>query len=352
MAITVTSPPSATEWNASLTTLPKAHVLQSWEWGAFKTRYGWQPTRRLWVDGARVRAAASILTRRAARGLASIMYVPKGPALDYDDEPLLDRVLADLEHATQHARALFCKIDADVEASTLTGQAVAATLRRRGWRPSTEQVQFKNTICIDLTRTDDEMLAAMKSKWRYNVRLAQRKGVTVRQGSITDLGLLYHLYRETADRDGFVIRPEPYYEDAWGSFIQVGLAQPLIAEVKGEPVAMVIAFRFARQAWYMYGASRAIHRDKMPNHLLQWTAVQWAKEQGCTVYDMWGAPDELVESDPLWGVYRFKRGFGGEFVEHIGAWDFPISHLGYWFYTAAMPRVLSVMRRRYWQRKD
>jgi lipid II:glycine glycyltransferase (peptidoglycan interpeptide bridge formation enzyme) len=195
------------------------------------------------------------------------------------------------------------------------------------------------------------MLAAMKSKWRYNVRLAQRKGVTVRQGSVTDLGLLYRLYKETAARDGFVIRPETYYEDAWGSFIQAGLARPLIAEVEGEAVAMIIAYRFAGRAWYMYGASRAIHRDKMPNHLLQWTAMQWAKEQGCTAYDMWGAPDELVDSDPLWGVYRFKRGFGGEFVEHIGAWDFPVSQLGYWLYTAVMPRVLSVMRRRYWQRE-
>jgi lipid II:glycine glycyltransferase (peptidoglycan interpeptide bridge formation enzyme) len=101
----------------------------------------------------------------------------------------------------------------------------------------------------------------------------------------------------------------------------------------------------------MYGASRTVHRDKMPNHLLQWKAIQWAKARGCTIYDMWGAPDELLESDPLWGVYRFKQGFGGEFVEHIGAWDFAPSRFGYWLYSFVMPRVLAAMRQRYWRRE-
>jgi lipid II:glycine glycyltransferase (peptidoglycan interpeptide bridge formation enzyme) len=85
----------------------------------------------------------------------------------------------------------------------------------------------------------------------------------------------------------------------------------------------------------------------MPNHLLQWEALRWARSQGCTVYDWWGAPDELSESHPMWGVYRFKEGFGGKFTAHIGAWDYPVSRLRYWVYTVAMPRVLDVMRRRH-----
>jgi lipid II:glycine glycyltransferase (peptidoglycan interpeptide bridge formation enzyme) len=190
------------------------------------------------------------------------------------------------------------------------------------------------------------------------VRLAVRKGVTVRRGTATDVPLLYHMYADTAARNGFVIRPEEYYHDAWGAFIEAGLAQPLIAEVEGESVAMVIMFHFppaslgvgGGRAWYMYGASRSLHREKMPNHLLQWEAMRWAREQGCATYDMWGAPDVLDESDPLWGVYRFKRGFGGEFVRHIGAWDFPVSRLGYWLYTGVIPRLLAAMRWSYWRR--
>jgi lipid II:glycine glycyltransferase (peptidoglycan interpeptide bridge formation enzyme) len=339
---------SRSEWNAVLAALPNAHVLQSWEWGEFKARYGWRPARHLWRTGDHPCAAASVLTRRLSRWPVSVMYAPKGPALDYGDGALLENVLAGLEEIARRARALFVKIDPDVRAE---GGAVIETFRRRGWVSSREQIQFRNTVLVDLTRTPDEMLAAMHQKTRYNVRLAARKGVTVRTGTLADLPLLYRMYAETAARDGFVIRPETYYHDAWGAFIEAGLAQPLVAEVARKPVAMVIIFCFGNRAWYMYGASRDAQREKMPNHLLQWEAMQWARAQGCTVYDMWGAPDELTESDPLWGVYRFKEGFGGEFVRHIGAWDFPVSRLGYWLYTAAMPRVLDAMRQAYWKRR-
>jgi peptidoglycan pentaglycine glycine transferase (the first glycine) len=348
----IADPASRDEWNAALAALPKAHVLQSWEWGEFKARHGWQTARYLWLEGDRPQAAASVLTRRIGHGLASVAYVPKGPALDYGDSVLLKRVLAHLETTAREERALFVKIDPDVQADTAEGKTMVETLHRRGWTLSNEQIQFRNTICIDLAHGPDEILAAMKSKWRYNVRLAERKGVTVRQGALADLPLLYRMYAETAARDGFVIRAEPYYQDAWGSFIKAQLAQPFIAEAEGEPVAMVIIFRFADRAWYMYGASRDAHRKRMPNHLLQWEAMRWAREQGCAVYDMWGAPDALEESDSLWGVYRFKQGFGGEFVEHIGAWDFPVSRLGYRLYTGAMPRVLAAMRWAHWKRES
>jgi peptidoglycan pentaglycine glycine transferase (the first glycine) len=349
MTLHITQHASRADWNAALANLPAAHVLQTWEWGAFKSCYGWQPTRCLWLEDDRPRAAASTLTRHLGRWLAAVMYVPKGPALDYGDTALLEQVLAHLEATARQGRALFVKIDPDVRADTSEGKAIVKVLRRRGWLASREQVQFRNTMCVDLTRSPDDLLAAMKSKWRYNVRLAVRRGVTVRRGTSTDLPLLYQMYAETAVRDGFVIRPETYYHDAWGAFFEAGLAQPLIAEVEGEPVAMVIIFRFGKQAWYMYGASHAVHREKMPNHLLQWEAMQWARGQGCTVYDMWGAPDALDESDPLWGVYRFKEGFGGKFVEHIGAWDFPASRPGYWLYTTVMPRVLAAMRWQHWR---
>ncbi|MBN1811283.1 MAG: peptidoglycan bridge formation glycyltransferase FemA/FemB family protein [Anaerolineae bacterium] len=342
---------SRDHWNTALASLPGPHVLQSWEWGEFKSRYGWQPDRCLWLENDQPCAAASVLTRRLGRWPVAVSYVPKGPTLDYSDSGLLNRVLAHLEATARHERALFVKIDPDVQADATAGKAVVEALRRRGWRPSREQIQFRNTMLLDLTRDPDEILAAMKPKWRYNIRLAGRKDVTIRHGQPADLPLLYQMYAETSARDGFVIRPEEYYRDAWGSFIDAGLAQPFIAEVEKEPVATVIIFHFGERAWYMVGASRDTHRERMPNHLLQWEAMLWAREQGCTVYDMWGAPDVPDESDPMWGVYRFKQGFGGEFVKHIGAWDWPVSQLGCWLYTNVMPRVLDTMRRAYWKRK-
>lgn len=349
------------EWNAALLSLSRPHVLQSWEWGAFKERHGWAATRLLLEADGRPAAAASVLRRRATPFPLSILYVPKGPILDHADpsglspsEPALSAVkgrslhsltvaLAELERLARRERAIFVKIDPDVPNENRDLQRL---LRQRGWRPSAEQIQFRNTLLSDLTLSEEELLAGMKSKTRYNVRLAARRGVTVRLGTRADLPLFYQMYAETASRDGFIIRPYDYYEDAWGSFVEAGLAQVFRAYLD-EPLAGVIVFRFGPTAWYFYGASRDRYRHLMPNHLLQWEAMRWAKAQGCTAYDWWGAPDVLDESDPMWGVYRFKEGFGGQFVEGIGAWDFPTSRVLYWLYTTVMPRYLDWLRGRH-----
>ena len=339
-------------WNAALAALPLAHVLQTWEWGQFKARHGWTPHYLLWQHpqgdaGLRPTAAALVLRRQISRLPFCVMYVPKGPAMDYADAPLADQVLSDLERFARQSRAIFIKIDPDLNPHPLPFSLVG----RREWRESAEQIQFRNTMEIDLRYSEDELLAAMHQKTRYNIRLAQKRGVTVRTGSLADLELLYAMYDETARRDHFIIRPLDYYRDAWGSFIEAGLAQPLIGEVESVPVAALILFNFAGRAYYFYGMSRDLHRDKMPNHLLQWEAMRWSRAQGCAVYDMWGAPDVLVESDPMWGVYRFKQGFGGRFVQHIGAWDYVASSPLYWLYTTAMPHVLDLLRRRHWQER-
>lgn len=333
-------------WNEVTAKLPGSHVLQSFEWGEFKARYGWKPTRLLFEEGGQVRAAASVLCRQLPRLPLRVMYVPKGPLLDYSDGQLLSHVLASLEDLARAQRAIFVKIDPDVD---LEENTVVEILRDRGWRPSSEQVQFRNTILIDLQRSEDELLANMKAKTRYNIRLARRRGVKVRVGSLEDLPLFYEMYAETGRRDNFIIRPFAYYRDAWGAFIGAELARLFLAEYEGEPLAGLIAFRFGQRAWYMYGASTRKHRNLMPNHLLQWEAIRWAKNEGCTIYDMWGAPDVLDESDPLWGVYRFKEGFGGQFVRHIGAYDYPVSRLLYWLYTVLMPRYLDFLRARHRQ---
>jgi lipid II:glycine glycyltransferase (peptidoglycan interpeptide bridge formation enzyme) len=270
-------------------------------------------------------------------------------------------VLADLEELGRRKGAIFVKIDPDVvigtgipgEASAReseVGLSVLQDLLANGWRLSGEQVQFRNTVLIDLPPDLDQLLANMKQKTRYNIRLAERKGVTVRVGEASDLELLYKMYVETSVRDDFVIRNWEYYQTLWTKMMGAGLAEPLIAEVQGEPVAGVVIFRFAGRAWYMQGMSRPAHREKMPNYLLQWEAIRRAKTSGCTTYDLWGAPDEFSEGDPLWGVYRFKEGLGGKVVRHIGAWDLPIKPLAYKLYTQTLPRVLDIMRRRGKQR--
>jgi lipid II:glycine glycyltransferase (peptidoglycan interpeptide bridge formation enzyme) len=200
---------------------------------------------------------------------------------------------------------------------------------------------------LDLTRPEEELLAAMKSKWRYNIRLAQRKGVRVEEGNEGNLELFYELYRETSERDGFLIRAFPYYRDVWSTMLRANYAQIFFARVGQETVAGLILFVFGARAWYFYGASRNAHRELMPNHLLQWEAIRWAKQRVCREYDFWGAPDRLDESDPMYGVYNFKMGFGGQFVERIPAHDFVVNPALYWLYAVARPKYLARLRRRH-----
>jgi peptidoglycan pentaglycine glycine transferase (the first glycine) len=221
-------------------------------------------------------------------------------------------------------------------------------LVRRGWRLSSDQIQFKNTVLIDLHPSEEEMLARMKQKTRYNIRLAEKKGVLVRIGTMEDLDMLYKMYAETSVRDGFVIRDNGYYQTVWKTFMssEEPTCEPLIADVDGEPVAGIFVFYFAGRAYYVYGMSRNAHREKMPTYLLQWEAMKRAKAKGCDVYDLWGAPDVFDESDSMWGVYRFKEGLGGEVVRTLGAWDFAPNPFWYKMYSEIIPRVLGLMRSR------
>jgi lipid II:glycine glycyltransferase (peptidoglycan interpeptide bridge formation enzyme) len=202
-------------------------------------------------------------------------------------------------------------------------------------------------MVLDLRRSEDELLAAMKPKTRYNIRLGARRGVVVRAGeSSADLDRLVDLYAETSVRDRFVIRPREYYLRAWSDFIAAGLARPFLAEVEGQAVAGLIVFRWGPGAWYLYGMSSAAHREAMPNHALQWAAIQWARDAGCTTYDFWGAPEAADPSDPLWGLYRFKEGFGAHHVRLVGSWDHTERPRLYWLYSKALPRILAWTRRR------
>ena len=366
-------------WNSLISELPNPHFLQTYEWGRVKAKYGWMPLYVVWTDNGQFFvmkdtdhwsldtdhcvAAALILKRQILRnGFAarlSILYSPKGPLLDWSDEVLRKRVLNDLQAFAKKQGAIFLKTDPDVVLGTGVpqaeddyidkgGQVVMSELKRRGWLYSSDQIQFKNTVLIDLNPSEEALLAQMKQKTRYNIRLAEKKGVNLRVGNQEDLGMLYKMYAETSIRDGFVIRDEDYYKTVWNLFMKSGepACEPLIADVNGEPVAAIFVFYFAERAYYVYGMSRDKHREKMPTYLLQWEAIKRAKAMGCRVYDLWGAPDVLDESDSMWGVYRFKEGLGGKVVRTLGAWDFAPHPFWYKLYSEIIPRALDVMRSR------
>ena len=342
---------SADEWSRILVSLPQPPLLQSYHWGEFKRHYGWSPERWAWTgEDGRPRAAAQVLRRRwpssSRLSFASVAYCPRGPVLDWADTPLTGVVLRDLAAFASRPRTLMIKLEPDIE----TSEEVLKHLAGGGWFRSTQSVQFGSTMLLDLRLSEEQLLAAMKPKTRYNIRLAAKRGVEVRAGTAQDFDCLYDLYAETSVRDGFVIRPRGYYRRAWSEFMEAGLAQPLIARVEGEPVAGLIVYRYGRRAWYLYGMSRTASRERMPNHALQWAAIRWARDSGCDAYDLWGAPESPDPADPMWGVYRFKEGFGARLVRLAGSWDFTARPAAYRLYTAGLPRLLGWTRRRQQER--
>lgn len=338
----------AEAWDARVLALPAPHLLQSWAWGDFKARWGWAVERLVWpddgvaaddgatadgratvVDGAAVSAIAQVLTRRVGRAPFRVGYIPKGPLMARPDDPAAwRRVLADLEDWARARRLVLLKFDADVPAGADT---VAAAWRSRGWMPSGEQIQFPNTMLSDLTVGEAALWAGMKPDTRRKIRFAERHGVTLRHGGKADLDTFYDLYAATGARQGFGIRSRDYYLDAWSMFLDRGWSTVILAEREGQALAGVIPVAFGDTAWYLYGASADVGREHRPAYLAQWESLRWAVGRGCTRYDWWGGPTVLDERDSLWGVYRFKSGFGATLAAQQGAWDFPC---GGWRYAA------------------
>ncbi len=342
-----TSGPEAERWDAFVAARPDSHILQSSRWGQFKAAFGWQAACVAIEDEGRLVGGAQVLFRSLAPGL-TVAYVPKGPVVDWADEETVEALLTALHDLVSKKQAILLKIEPDLPDEP----ANVEMLRAYGFRSSPQTVQPRSTILLDLTADEQTILAGMKSKTRYNVRLAARKEVVVREGMTDDLELFYHLMQLTGQRDDFGVHSRAYYEEAYRRFVPAGLARLFLADYQGRTLAALMAFAFGRRAWYLYGASSDEERQRMPNHLLQWEAIRWAKGRGCCLYDLWGIPDEVganpqlyqstqTRSGGLWGVYRFKQGFGGRVARYVGAYDYPYSPALYWIYNKVMTRRAS-----------
>lgn len=306
------------QWHAALQA-HHSHFLQSWAWGEFKAKFGWA-AHHLQTD----QAAAQILFRRLPLGL-TIGYVPKGPLLDWNDEAAVKTTLSRLRAIAKQQGAIFLKIEPPV---AIENETVRQWLLQSGFQAA-DTIQPNSTSVVDIRGDEADILARMKQKTRYNIRLAARKGVSVRVGSGADMPTFYQLSQLTATRDGFAIHDLAYYQTVYDGFAPDDCAL-LLAEFEGQPLAALMVFRHQQTAYYVYGASSNERRNLMPTYLIQWEAMRWARALGCTQYDLWGLPDADAATleaefqhrhDGLWGVYRFKRGFNGQLERSLGAFD-------------------------------
>ena len=317
------------EWDAFVAAHPHGSLLQMTNWARLKSQFGWR-SQRVWLkrDG-RLMAGAQILFRSAAMGLIRIAYVPHGPLVDWHDEEQVSVLFNQIDHVVYEQRTGMIKIEPLLWQNEMSPADWETLCKRQGCLPNTDTIQPPQTIVVDLQSSEEEILSRMKQKTRYNIRLSARKGVTVRRGSADDIPIFNHLTRITSLRNSFGVHEPAYYQMVYELFAPENAAL-LIAEYEGRPLSAIMVFRCGQRAAYLYGASDNEERKRMPNYAVQWAAIQWAKEQGCSEYDLWGVPDfpeEELESnfrqrdEGLWGVYRFKRGFGGQLKRTVGTAD-------------------------------
>lgn len=309
---------SLADWNHFLSAHPNTHLLQTGEWGELKSAFGWKPVRI--VNGA---AGVQILFRKLPLGF-TIGYIPKVNI----NESLWDEI----DSVCKQNHAVFLKLEPDSwgDNSSITNYQL---------RISPHNIQPPHTLIIDIKDSEENILARMKQKTRYNIRLAVKKGVTTRTWD--DIESFHRMMLLTGGRDGFGIHSLEYYQRAYELLHPREMGEILVAEYEGRPLAALFVARSGNRAYYLYGASTDEERNRMPAYLLQWEAMKWAKARGCEEYDLWGIPDEQegtleanfeTRHDGLWGVYRFKRGFGGQFRRAAQAMDRVYNAILYWAY--------------------
>jgi len=313
-------------------------LLQSGFWGSFKAEFGWQAV-ALRYSPQEEELRLLILCRRLALGF-NLAYIPHGPLTKEPEEGREDylawmgrAVLPLLPGGTVFVRF-------DLPWGTVgEGVQPPPLLTSSYFRKAPMDIQPPNTVIIDISGSEEELLASMKSKTRYNIRLAIKRGVEVSEGSYADLDRWYTLYQETAKRDRITLHSGDYYSRLLRMAAEYGKGAPeiklFLACHDDDLLAGIIVALKGDSAWYLYGASSTRKRNLMANYALQWRAMQWARERGCRTYDLFGIPPENDPGHPMYGLYRFKTGFGGEILNRYGCYDFVYKPAAYVLYRAA-----------------
>ena len=324
---------SAAAWDSFVATHSAGHLLQTADWGQFKAEFGWKAQIVALTDSSgRIICGAQVLFRQLHRLIPSavplsIAYIPGGPLFG---EPETDpKLWQAIDRAALRHGALWLKVEPCDWYVPRPG--LADRLRASGLKPALQTIQPPRTVVLDLTGSEDDILKRMNQSTRYKAKLGPKKEIEVRCGTTAaDLDSFNALMAVTGVRDAFGVHDPAYYRRAFAHFSGGERCALILASYQGQDLAGVMVFRQGEQAYYLYGASSNAERNRMPTFIAQWAAIRWARDNGALFYDMWGIPDAEEatleadfesRSDGLWGVYGFKRGWGGRIVRSVGAWD-------------------------------
>lgn len=328
-----------------------AHFLQSTEWA--RVKYMWKNEIVIAEDeNGKIKGAMSLLIRKIPLFKYTMMYSPRGPVCDRYDEDVIKELIAGAKELAKKYHSYVLKIDPDMPVSDEKFCNIMKKLNFRFDKSKNfEGVQPRFVFRKDVSGMDeDALINSFESKTRYNLRLAMRKGVTARIGTREDLPAFREIMMTTGVRDGFLPRSLEYFEkmyDEMGDALRLYLIYYNDVLVSGS-----IAILYGNKVWYLYGASSNEYRNVMPNYLMQWEMMKWALENNCEVYDFRGVSGDLNKGQQLGGLLRFKKGFGGELVEFVGALDYLfVSKFTYFFFEKG-EHFYREMRRRIFLRKN
>lgn len=304
------------------------HILQSYEWGEFRENSGIKIVRLGVFDNQKIINGLQLTIHFLPKTNFTIGYLPRPKELT---SPLIEAVTK----IGKENNCIFIKIES-------SGSGAA---EQRSNQAISNSILPRYTFHLDLTQSEDEIMKKMHEKTRYNIRLAQRHGLLVRQGeSLDDLKIFLRLQKETAKRQNFEVKPHAYFQKMWKVLEPKRMLCLLICHLPAasrqppdtSSLSSILLFRFKDILYYPYGGSSTLHREMMPNHLLHWEAIKLGKKLGCKVYDFWGAYKNKAEvSDPWYGIYRFKSGFGGKIIEHPQSIDLVFNSSVYKLYKLA-----------------
>ncbi len=343
-------PETARKWRDFVAASPHGDVLQTLEWGPVKSPEYAPLAVSIERDG-RLAATCLVLKKRLPLG-KSYFYLSRGPILDWSDETLAREMFEKLRELGKKHRAIFLRTDPCVLDETPN---VKGLLAKIGFIASPDSgsifggLQPRCNMKLDLSAPIEQVFEdKFESKWRYNTRLATKKGVEIRSDCRReDLKIFHDIYRVTGARNTFKGYSLAYFEKMWDALQPSGILRLFIAEHERQHLSAALAFILPPHAWYMFGASSNEKRNLMPNHLMQWTMMQWAKENGCNSYDFRGVPDPDLHEIPAHeeGLVKFKTGFGAQMTRYIGEYDLPLDKIGYWAYTKARPKLIAAVKK-------
>jgi len=327
------------QWNALVMGESTFTMLQSWEWGEFKEKFGWKPYRIAVMEGGELIAGAQLLIKSLVPGLFRMIYVPRGPVGEWHNPSVGTLLFEEMHRVARDHKAIFLRIEPPI----MHDSPHVSFLQDHGFQPNSYSNQPIATIFIDLQQGMEYVMSQFHQKTRYNIRYAKRREVTFRIGTEEDLPVFHDMMKITGERGGFTVRSLDYYTKEWLALSKKGSMRLYIAEFEGEPIAVNMSAVFGNAAAYLHGGSSGAHSNLQPNYLIMWEAIKWAIEQNCKTFDLWGIPEEVGvsvcqrgeevtrdrQADGLWGVYRFKSGFSQDVRLFSRAHDYAYNSILY-----------------------